>query len=107
LYPVSVRTAKNQYQKLETYITRKGIARPQSTLMCLRDLVIPTIDLPILVQEMCGLILGIYKSLTDTCDMNVEMGTEAVQFPEKEYINGIFVVVCDISLKFRAGNCIK
>jgi hypothetical protein len=25
--------------------------------------------------------------------MNVEIGTEAVQFPEKEYINGIFVAV--------------
>jgi hypothetical protein len=25
--------------------------------------------------------------------MNVEIGTEAAQFPEKEYINGIFVVV--------------
>ncbi len=62
------------------------------------DLVIPTIDLPILVQEMCGPILGIYKSLTDTWDMNVEIGTEAVQFPEKAYINGIFVAVCDISL---------
>ncbi len=23
--------------------------------------------------------------------MNVEIGTEAVQFPEKEYINGIFL----------------
>ena len=32
--------------------------------------------------------------------MNVEIGTEAGQFPEKEYINGIFVAVqgqhCDI-----------
>jgi hypothetical protein len=27
--------------------------------------------------------------------MNVEIGTEAAQFPEKEYINGIFVVVQD------------
>ncbi len=26
--------------------------------------------------------------------MNVEIGTEAKQFPEKEYINGIFVAVC-------------
>jgi hypothetical protein len=26
--------------------------------------------------------------------MNVEIGTEAVQFPEKEYINVIFVAVC-------------
>ncbi len=25
--------------------------------------------------------------------MNVEIGTEAVQFPEKEYINGIFIAV--------------
>ncbi len=25
--------------------------------------------------------------------MNVEIGTEAAQFPEKEYINGIFVKV--------------
>ncbi len=30
------------------------------------DLYIPTIDLPILLQKICGPILGIYKSLTDT-----------------------------------------
>jgi|LakMenE01Jun11ns_1017448.scaffolds.fasta_scaffold9151048_1 hypothetical protein len=30
------------------------------------DLYIPTMDLPILLQEICGQILGIYKSLTDT-----------------------------------------
>jgi hypothetical protein len=27
--------------------------------------------------------------------MNVEIGTEAAQFPEKEYINGIFAAVQD------------
>jgi hypothetical protein len=27
--------------------------------------------------------------------MSVEIGTEAAQFPEKEYINGIFVAVYD------------
>ncbi len=27
--------------------------------------------------------------------MNVEIGTEAAQFPEKEHINGIFVAVQD------------
>ncbi len=26
--------------------------------------------------------------------MTVEIGTEAAQFPEKEYINGFFVAVC-------------
>jgi hypothetical protein len=41
---------------------------PISTFMYISvsDLFIPTIDLPILLQEICGLILGIYKSLTDT-----------------------------------------
>ncbi len=29
------------------------------------DLYIPTIDLPILLQEICGPILGIYKLLSD------------------------------------------
>ncbi len=28
--------------------------------------------------------------------MNVEIGTEAAQFPEKEYINVIFLAVCYI-----------
>jgi hypothetical protein len=28
--------------------------------------------------------------------MNVEIGTEASQFPEKEYINGIFLAVYEI-----------
>jgi hypothetical protein len=56
---------------------------PISTFMCLwSDLYIPTIDLPILLQEICGM-----------WNVNVEIGTEAPQFPEKEYINEIFVAV--------------
>ncbi len=31
--------------------------------------------------------------------MNVEIVTEAAQFPEKEYINGIFVAVWGLILK--------
>jgi hypothetical protein len=38
----------------------------------------------------CGPILGIYNSLIH---MSVEIGTEAAQFPEQEYINGILVAV--------------
>ncbi len=33
---------------------------------CVSDLYIPTYDLPILLQEICGPIRGVYKSLTDT-----------------------------------------
>jgi hypothetical protein len=58
------------------------------------DLYIPTIDLPILLQEICGPIMGIYKSLTDTThEYGMEIRTEAAPFPEKECINGIFVAL--------------
>jgi hypothetical protein len=53
-------TAKNQYRKFETNVPRKGIARPQSQFphhVSVRYLYIPTIDLPILLQEICGPIL--------------------------------------------------
>jgi hypothetical protein len=54
------------------------------------DLYIPTIGLPILLEEICRQILELYKSLTD---MNEEIGAEAALFPEKKYISGIFVAV--------------
>ena len=62
-------TAKNQNQKLETDTPRNGIVRPQSRFphsVSVSVLFIPTIDLPILLQEICGPLLGIFKSLTDT-----------------------------------------
>jgi hypothetical protein len=39
------------------------------------DSYIPTNDLPFLLQEICGPILGLYKLFT------VEVGSEATQFP--------------------------
>jgi hypothetical protein len=54
------------------------------------ELYISTLGLPFLLEEICGPILGKYKSLTDT---NLEIGAEATQFLEKEYIDGIVVAV--------------
>ncbi len=91
----SPRTAKNQCRKFETNTPSKRIAQPQSNHFhhsCVRERFIhSTIDLPILLQEntVCGPILGIYKSLTDIGMWNCDW----TQFPEKKYINGIFVAV--------------
>jgi hypothetical protein len=38
--------------------------------------------------------------------MNVEIGAEAALFPEKEYINGIFVAVHTMLLKLRIDKII-
>jgi hypothetical protein len=61
---------------------------PIPTLISVRDLYISRIGLSILLQQICGLILKPLKR-----HINVEIETEAAQFPEKEYINGIFVAV--------------
>jgi hypothetical protein len=37
--------------------------------------------------------------------MNVEIGTEATQFPEKEYKNGIFIAVCRSSYTLFHFSC--
>jgi hypothetical protein len=39
--------------------------------------------------------------------MNVEIGAEAAQFPEKEYINGIAFAVCSINDFFIVSLSIK
>ncbi len=56
------RLKRDNTEKWKQNIPRKGIARPQSQLhVSVNDLYIPTIILPILLQEqICGPILGIY-----------------------------------------------
>ncbi len=53
-YRISTSTAKTKYRKFKTNIPSKGILRPQSEFplhVSVSDLYIPTISLPILVQE--------------------------------------------------------
>ena len=64
-----VNTAKTKCRKFETNIPRKGISGPQSQFhihVSVSELYIPTMGLPVLLEEICRLILGIYKSLKDT-----------------------------------------
>ncbi len=69
--PVSRYTAKTEYINFKTNIPRKGISGPKSQFphsdICEWCTVyIPTIGLPILLEEICRPILGLNKSLTDT-----------------------------------------
>jgi hypothetical protein len=64
-------TAKKKYRIFESNITRKGISGSQlgpnfHIHASVSDLYISTISLPILLEEICRPILGLYKSLTDT-----------------------------------------
>ncbi len=59
---------KTKYRNFETNIPRKGILGSQSQFpySCICEWFIYSHDLPILLEEICRLILGLYKSLTDT-----------------------------------------
>ncbi len=62
-------TAKTKYRYFETNIPRKGISGLSPNFhihASVSDSYIPTIGLPILLEEICRPILGLYKSLTDT-----------------------------------------
>ncbi len=69
-------TAKTKWRKFETNIPRKGISGPQSqfphSYVCeaVSELYIPTMGLPVLLEEISRLILGIQyinRSQTHEC----------------------------------------
>jgi hypothetical protein len=86
---------KELIPKIQTNIPRKGIARPQSQFQhsCVCERFIYSHNRS--AYSAAGNMVDesweyINRSHTH---MNVEIGTEATQFPEKEYINGTFVAV--------------
>ncbi len=68
--PVIVQyTAMTKYRNFETNIPTKGISGLSPSFhihASVSDLYIPTIGMPVLLEEKCKPILGLYQSLTDT-----------------------------------------
>jgi hypothetical protein len=92
-------TAKAQYRKFETHIPRKVIARPQSQFLLVHYIPVSVSELYIYspdrsanstAEKICGPILGIYKSLTDTWMWKLGLEPRTLF---KKYINGILNAV--------------
>jgi hypothetical protein len=66
---VTEHTSKKNCRKLEANIPKKEYRDLSPSFhihVSVSELYIPTMELPFLLKEICGPILGIYKSLTDT-----------------------------------------
>ncbi len=68
-YPLKTTLQRKNTEILKQIFPEKeyrGLSPNSHIQASVSDLYIPTIGLPILLEEICGPILGLYKSLTDT-----------------------------------------
>jgi hypothetical protein len=68
-YPIGTTLQRTNTENLKQIFPEKELRGHSPNFhihVSVSDLYIPAIDLPILLQEICGPILGIYKLLTDT-----------------------------------------
>ncbi len=84
-------------------IPRKGILRPQSqfpnSCVCERFIYSHDQSAYSVARKYMDRFWE-YINSSQHRHMNVEIGTEAAQFPEKEYINGIFFAVCSSNMVY-------
>jgi hypothetical protein len=85
-----------------------NVLSPSSyTHISVRNLYISMTGLPFLFQEYMRTYPGNIQIAHRP--MNVEVGTEATQFPEKKYLNGIFLAVhiYDVNYNYLGYLCIR
>jgi hypothetical protein len=80
----------------------RGLSPNFNIHVSVSEIYIPTMGLTFLLEEICGPILE-YRNRSQT--LNVEIGAEAAQFPEKEYINGFAVAVRTLAVSYLLSTC--
>ncbi len=86
----NIYTAKTNAEQIFPEKEYRGLSPNFHIHVSVSELYIPTMGLPFLLEEICGLMLGIYKSLTDIWMWKLGLRPRNSQ---KRNINGIVIAV--------------